>query len=60
MIFWGSYAPEGMSPFLYSFIANGGTMLGAFILCAIVVVFLISAAPRLVIRKSSAARVLSK
>ncbi|MDR3304489.1 MAG: energy-coupled thiamine transporter ThiT [Clostridiales Family XIII bacterium] len=23
VIFWGSYAPEGMSPFLYSFIANG-------------------------------------
>ncbi|AXI08645.1 energy-coupled thiamine transporter ThiT [Oceanobacillus zhaokaii] len=51
VIFWGSYAPEGMSPYLYSFIVNGATMLGAAVLCAIVLVILINAAPRLVLRK---------
>ncbi|MFE8699591.1 energy-coupled thiamine transporter ThiT [Cytobacillus sp. FJAT-54145] len=50
-IFWGEYAPEGMSPVLYSLVVNGGTMLGAAILCSIVVVLLISSAPRLLQRK---------
>lgn len=53
VIFWGSYAPKGMSPVWYSFIVNGGTMLGAAILCSIVLALLISSAPRLLIRKGT-------
>ncbi|MBY0120348.1 energy-coupled thiamine transporter ThiT [Bacillus sp. S/N-304-OC-R1] len=51
VIFFGEYAPEGMSPLLFSFAANGATMLGAGILCSIVVVLLINTAPRIIIRK---------
>jgi thiamine transporter len=53
VIFWGSYAPEGMSPVLYSLIVNGGTMLGAALLCSIVLALLISSAPRLILRKGT-------
>ena len=28
VIFWGSYAPKGQSPYLYSFIINGSSFLG--------------------------------
>lgn len=48
VIFWGEYAPEGMSPVIYSLIVNGGTMLGAFVLCSIVVVALLASAPRII------------
>lgn len=51
VFFFGQYAPEGMSAFLYSFIVNGVTMLGAFILCAIVAGVLILAAPKLVLNR---------
>jgi len=50
VIFFGEYAPEGMSPFVFSLAVNGVTMLGAAILCSIVAVLLISTAPRLIIR----------
>ncbi|MDM5225519.1 energy-coupled thiamine transporter ThiT [Cytobacillus sp. NJ13] len=52
VFFFGSYAPEGMSPVLFSFLANGATMLGAAILCSILAALIISSAPRLIIRKS--------
>ncbi|WP_071394930.1 energy-coupled thiamine transporter ThiT [Bacillus tuaregi] len=52
VFFFGSYAPEGMSPVLFSFLANGATMLGSAVLCSIVVGLLLSTAPRLVIRKT--------
>ncbi|MGN7175324.1 energy-coupled thiamine transporter ThiT [Paenibacillus sp. FSL R5-0490] len=52
VIFFGSYAPEGMSPILFSFLANGATMLGAAILCSVLAVLIISSAPRLIIKKS--------
>lgn len=52
VLFFGSYAPKGMSPVLFSFLANGATMLGAAILCSIAAVFIISSAPRLIIQKS--------
>ncbi|EWG10179.1 energy-coupled thiamine transporter ThiT [Cytobacillus firmus] len=52
VLFFGSYAPKGMSPVLFSFLANGSTMLGASILCSILAVLIISSAPRLIIRKS--------
>ncbi|WP_366163407.1 energy-coupled thiamine transporter ThiT [Bacillus infantis] len=51
MIFFGSYAPEGMSPFVYSLMINGITMLGSAVLCTAVLWLLLSAAPRLIQRK---------
>ncbi|MBM4760905.1 energy-coupled thiamine transporter ThiT [Bacillus sp. B15-48] len=55
VLYWGHYAPEGTSPFMYSLIVNGGTMLGAFILCSIVLVLLITASRRLIVRKGGGA-----
>lgn len=52
-IFWGEYAPEGMSPVLFSLVANGSTMLGAAVLCSIVLALLILNAPRLLERKGT-------
>jgi thiamine transporter len=46
IVFFGSYAPEGQPVALYSFIYNGTYMLPNFILCAIIVVLIISAAPK--------------
>ena len=34
--FWGSYAPEGMNPALYSFVANGSSALATIIITATV------------------------
>lgn len=51
VFFFASYAPKGMSPVLFSFLANGATMLGSAVLCSIVLVLLISAAPRLIVQK---------
>ncbi|MEQ2525434.1 energy-coupled thiamine transporter ThiT [Robertmurraya yapensis] len=53
VIFWGENAPEGMSPVIYSLIVNGGTMLGATILCSVVILLLLSNAPRLIQRKGT-------
>lgn len=50
-IFFGEFAPEGMSPLLFSFAVNGATMLGAWILCSAVILLLVSTAPQLIIRK---------
>lgn len=50
-IFWGEYAPEDMNVVLFSFIANGITMLGAFVLCAILFILLLGTAPRLIMRQ---------
>jgi thiamine transporter len=55
VIFWGEYAPEGTSPFMYSLIVNGGTMLGAAVLCSIVLLLLLSASKRLFIRNGATA-----
>lgn len=49
--FWGSYAPEGMSAIWYSFVVNGTTMILTFILCAIVLIALVSVSPRLIENK---------
>jgi thiamine transporter len=54
VIYWGDYAPEGTSPFMYSLIVNGGTMLAAAALCSIVLVLLISASKRVIMHKSNA------
>jgi len=53
VVFWGDYAPEGMSPFMYSFAMNGLAMLGAAVLCSIVLVLLISASKRIIMKKGS-------
>lgn len=50
---WASYAPEGMSPFVNSLIVNGGSYLGAAILCSIVSVVVILTAPRIVLNRPS-------
>ncbi len=36
VVFWGEYAPEGMSPYLYSTIYNGSYMLPETIICIVV------------------------
>ncbi|MEH7461055.1 energy-coupled thiamine transporter ThiT [Bacillus thuringiensis] len=46
-IFFGQYAPKGQSAVLYSFIFNGVTMIGSFVLCAVLLVVLFITAPRL-------------
>lgn len=51
VVFWAEYAPEGMSPVIYSLVVNGATMIGAAIFCSILIVLLLSAAPRLIQRK---------
>ncbi|PEA53813.1 energy-coupled thiamine transporter ThiT [Bacillus pseudomycoides] len=48
-IFFGQYAPKGQSAVLYSFIFNGVTMIGSFVLCAVLLVVLFITAPRLFI-----------
>ncbi len=47
IIFWGQYAPKGQSAVLYSLIFNGSTMIGSFILCAVLLIFLFTTSPRL-------------
>jgi len=46
---WASYAPKGMSPFINSLIVNGGSYVGATILCSIILVLLLVSAPRIVL-----------
>lgn len=38
---WGSYAPKGQSPYLYSLIANGGSALTNAVLLSIILVLLV-------------------
>ena len=51
VVFWGEYAPEGMSPVIYSLIVNGVTMIGAFVLCSAVLVLLLAKGSRIILRK---------
>lgn len=51
VFFFAEYAPDTMSPVLFSFLANGASMLGSAILSAIIVVLVLSAAPQLVMNK---------
>ncbi|WP_053220070.1 energy-coupled thiamine transporter ThiT [Virgibacillus senegalensis] len=53
-IFWGEYAPEGMNPVWFSLVANGVTALGAAVLCSILLVLVLSSAPALILRKTTA------
>ncbi|MGH0594877.1 energy-coupled thiamine transporter ThiT [Bacillus pretiosus] len=47
IIFWGQYAPKGQSAALYSLIFNGSTMIGSYILCTVLLIFLFLTSPRL-------------
>jgi thiamine transporter len=47
IVFWGSYAPKGMSPAYYSLTVNGPAWLGSFLLCAVVILILVSVSPKL-------------
>lgn len=47
-IYWGIYAPEGMNPFLYSFIVNGAAGLATFIVVGLSVGFIVYKSPRLI------------
>ena len=51
VIFWGSYAPEGMSPYLYSFIFNGASAIANAVMLAIVLTILIRTARKLFVPK---------
>lgn len=46
IVFFGEYAPEGQPVALYSLIYNGTFMLPSFVISAIVVILIISAAPK--------------
>ena len=53
IIFWGSYAPAGMSAFWYSFIFNGGAMLGSGLFCSVVLVVLTRTSARLIAHRNA-------
>jgi thiamine transporter len=50
-LFWSEYAPDGMSPFLFSLGVNGGTMIGAAIYCSVILGLLVSSSPRFLLHK---------
>lgn len=52
VIYWYIYAPEGMSPYLYSFIVNGSSGLATFIVISILTFFIINRAPRVIIQNN--------
>jgi thiamine transporter len=52
VVFWGKNAPEGMSPVIYSLTVNGTTMLGAFILCSVILVAVLASAPKIIMENN--------
>lgn len=46
-LYWGSYAPEGMSPLMFSFIANGTSASLTALTVSIVLIIMLSVSPRL-------------
>ncbi|MDR1815188.1 MAG: energy-coupled thiamine transporter ThiT [Clostridiales Family XIII bacterium] len=51
VIFWGSYAPEGMSPYIYSGIMNGASAAANAAMLAVVLTVVVKAAPALFVPK---------
>lgn len=49
--FWGSYAPKGMNPIWYSFIANGGSALATGIATSVVLFIMAKTTPTLFLPK---------
>jgi len=47
VIFWGSYAPEGMSPYVYSGIMNGASAAANAAMLAVLLTILVKTAPQL-------------
>lgn len=47
-VFWASYAPEGMSPALFSFLANGASFLATWVVCWIILYLVVKTSPRLI------------
>ncbi|TYR80562.1 energy-coupled thiamine transporter ThiT [Priestia megaterium] len=52
IIFWGSYAPKGVSALWYSFTMNGIAMVGSLIACTVVLALLIPSAARVVLNRA--------
>ena len=46
VIFWGSYAPPGTSPYLYSFVMNGASALANAAVLAVLLSVIVRTAPR--------------
>jgi thiamine transporter len=53
VVFWGSYAPEGMNPYLYSFIFNGASAAANAVMLAVVLVILLRTARTLFVPKDT-------
>lgn len=53
LVFWGSYAPKGVSALWYSFTMNGLAMVGSMIACLIILAVLIPSAARVVLNRAS-------
>lgn len=51
-IFWGSYAPKGMSPFWYSFTVNGSAGLFTFLVVILVLLVLVPSQPQFFLPKT--------
>ncbi|SHE32262.1 thiamine transporter [Atopostipes suicloacalis DSM 15692] len=51
VIYWHLYAPEGMSPFIYSLIVNGSSGIASFIVVTLITSLLIYRAPVLIFPK---------
>lgn len=52
IVFWGSYAPAGQSPVLYSLVINGGSAIVSIILAAVVLLIVNRVAPQLFVVKN--------
>ncbi|ATO55245.1 energy-coupled thiamine transporter ThiT [Loigolactobacillus coryniformis] len=52
VFYWGSYAPKGMSPVIYSLVANGGSAILNLVLVSLVVGLLLVSAPHLFMPKN--------
>lgn len=50
---WGAYAPEGMSPYWYSLLFNGGSAIANSILVGVVLVIVVKVAPQLFVPKNT-------
>ena len=51
VVFWGSYAPEGMSPYLYSFLFNGASAAANAVMLAVILSILVKTAKTLFVGK---------
>lgn len=49
VVYWYMYAPEGMSPFIYSLVVNGASGIASFIIVGSIVGFIVYKAPRLIL-----------